>query len=96
MPEHIGAYDYPLNALVRRVTRCGTIRVFGNQVFVSQTLNEEYVALEEVDDGLYDLCFCFLLIGRYDLRANRIYDIITRVPLSVEKAEGPKRVSPMS
>ncbi len=96
MPGHVGTYDYPLSSLVRRVSRCGTIRVFGNQVFVSQTLNEEYVALEEVDDGLYDLYFCFLLIGRYELKANRIHDIISRVPLSVEKAEGPKRVSPMS
>jgi len=70
MPKRIETYDYPPNALVRRVSRCGTIRVFGNQVFVSQTLNEEYVALEELDDGMYDLFFCFYLIGRYELRAN--------------------------
>jgi len=96
MPTRIAAYDYPMNNLVRRVSRCGTIRVFGNQVFVSQTLNEDYVALEEVDDGLYDLYFCFYLIGRYELKTNTIHDIITRVPLSVSKAEGPNRVSPMS
>ena len=96
MPKRIATYDYPLNSLVRRVSRCGTIRVFGNQVFVSQTLNEQHVALEEVDDGVYDLYFCFYLIGRYELKTNRIHDIITRVPLSVEKAEGPNRVSPMS
>jgi putative transposase len=96
MPEQLQTYDYPLNNLVRRVSRCGTIRVFGNQVFVSQTLNEECVALEEVDDGVYDLFFCFYLIGRYELRTNTIHDIITKVPVSVSKAEGPKRVSPMS
>jgi transposase InsO family protein len=95
MPEHIGVYDYPLNTLVRRVSRCGAIRVFGNQIFVSQTLNEKYVALEEVDDGVYDLFFCFYLIGRYELRTNTIHDIISKVPMSLSKAEGPV-VSPMS
>jgi putative transposase len=96
MPERIETYDYPKNNLVRRVSRCGTIRVFGNQVFVSQTLNEDFVALEEVDDGVYDLFFCFYLIGRYELRTNTIHDIITKVPMSLSKAEGPSRVSPMS
>ncbi len=96
MPARIGTYDYPLNALVRRVSRCGTIRVFCKQVFVSQTLNEEYVALEEVDDGIYDMYFCFYLIGRYELRTNTIHDIIKKVPMSVGRAEGPNRVSPMS
>ncbi len=92
MPNKIGTYDYPLHNLVRRVSRCGTIRVFGKQIFVSQTLNEEYVALEEVDEGVYDLFFCFYLIGRYELRANRIHGIISKVPLAVDRAEGPKRV----
>jgi putative transposase len=96
MPQRIGTYDYPLNNLVRRVSRCGTIRVFGNQVFVSQTLNEEYVALEEIDDGIYDMFFCFYLIGRYELRTNTIHDIISKVSVNVSKAEGPTRVSPMS
>jgi putative transposase len=96
MPQRLQTYDYPMNNLVRRVSRCGTIRVFGNQVFVSQTLNEEHVALEEVDNGVYDLFFCFYLIGRYELRTNTIHDIITKVPVSVSKAEGPIRVSPMS
>jgi len=96
MPTRIGTYDYPLNALVRRVSRCGTIRVFCKQVFVSQTLNEEFVALEEVDDGIYDLYFCFYLIGRYELRTNTIDDIIKKVPMRVGRAEGPNRVSPMS
>ena len=96
MPKRIDSYDYPKQFLVRRVSRCGTVRVFGNQVFVSQTLNEDFVGLEEVDDGVYDLYFCFYLIGRYELRTNTIHDIISKVAVSVSKAEGPSRVSPMS
>ena len=96
LPEHVGIYDYPHHYLVRRVSRCGTIRVFHNQVFVTQTLNEEYVGLEEVDDGVYDLYFCFYQIGRYELRTNKIQDIISRVPTSQPRADLTSRVLPMS
>jgi putative transposase len=96
MPSHLGTYDYPKHFLVRRVSRCGTIRVLHNQIFVSQVLNEDFVGLEEVEDRLYDLYFCFYLIGRYELRTNRILDIITKVPTSNGRAEGPNGVSPMS
>ena len=41
MPKRIEPYDYPGHYLVRRVSRCGTIRVLRKQVFVSQTLNED-------------------------------------------------------
>ena len=52
---------------MRQVSRAGTIRVFGKQIFVSHTLDEDNVGLEEVDDGVYDLFFCFYQIGRYEL-----------------------------
>lgn len=92
MPKHIETYDYPANYLVRRVSRCGTMRVLRNQVFVSQTLNEEYVGLEEVDDGVYDLFFCFYHIGRYELRTNKIQDIISKVAVSLRRVDRPNRV----
>jgi len=95
-PSKIERYDYPKHYLVRRISRCGTMRVLHNQVFVTQVLNEQYVGLEEVDDGLYDVYFCFYLIGRYELRGNRILDIISKVPTSNARVEGPQRVSPMS
>jgi len=82
MPRRIETYDYPGHYLVRRVSRCGTIRVLSNQVFVSQTLTEDYVGLEQVDDGVYDLYFCFYQIGRYELRTNKIRDILSKVPVS--------------
>ena len=82
MPRQIEPYDYPAHYLVRRVSRAGTIRVFKKQVFVSNTLHEDQVGLEEVDDGLYDLFFCFYQIGRYELRTNRIHDIVSKVGLS--------------
>jgi len=92
MLKQIEAYDYPAHFLVRRVSRAGTIRVFHNQIFVSNTLQEDYVGLEEVADGVYDLYFCFYQIGRYDLQTNRIQGIVSKVGLSVKRVDLAGRV----
>jgi transposase InsO family protein len=92
MPKRIETYDYPEHFLVRRVSRSGTIRVFHNQVFVSNTLHEDYVGLEEVADGVYDMYFCFYQIGRYILQTNRIQSIVSKVGLSVKRVDLASRV----
>ena len=96
MPKRIEPYDYASHYLVRRVSRCGTIRVLRKQVLVSQTLNEDYVGLEEVGDGVYDLFFCFYHIGRYQLHSNKIHDIVSRVGVSRRQVDLASRVLPMS
>ena len=96
MPRRIELYDYPPHYLVRRVSRDGTIRVLRNQIFVSNTLQEGNVGLEEVDDGVYDLYFCFYQIGRYHLQGNTIEDIVSRVPVSRRQIDLARRVLPMS
>jgi transposase InsO family protein len=96
MPKRIEPYDYPSHYLVRRVSRCGTIRVLSNQIFVSNTLHNDFVALEEVDDGVYDLYFCFYQIGRYEARVNKIHDIVSRVGVSRRQVDLASRVLPMS
>ncbi|MGA9533063.1 MAG: IS481 family transposase [Anaerolineales bacterium] len=92
LPKKLETYDYPEQFLVRRVSRGGTIRVFKNQIFVSNTLQEDYVGLEEVDDGVFDLYFCFYQIGRYDLRENKIRDILSRVPVTRKRVDLTSRV----
>ena len=71
--------------MVRRVSRAGTIRVLRRQIFVSNTLQEDYVGSEEVDDGVYDLYF--YQIGRYEVRNNRIYGAVSRVGLSRKQVD---------
>ena len=43
MPKRIEPYEYPAHYLMRRVSRAGTIRVLRRQIFVSNTLQENYV-----------------------------------------------------
>jgi transposase InsO family protein len=95
-PRRIEPYDYPSHFLVRRVSRDGTIRVLRNQIFVSNTLHDDFVGLEEIDDGVYDLYFCFYQIGRYLLQDNKIEDIVSRVPVSRRQIDLARRVSAMS
>ena len=52
--------------------------------------------LEAVDDRVYDLYFCFYQIGRYELRANKIRDIVSKVGVSRRQVDLASRVSPMS
>jgi len=96
MPSRIEPYDYPPHFLVRRVSRDGTIRVLRNQIFVSNSLQQDYVGLEQVDDGVYDLYFCFYQIGRYHLQDNRIEDIVSRVPVTRRQIDLARRVLPTS
>jgi transposase InsO family protein len=95
-PNTIRPYDYPSHFLVRRVSRDGTIRVLSKQIFVSNTLQEDFVGLEEVDDGIYDLHFCFYQIGRYLLHQNKIEDIVSRVPVRRRQIDLARRLLPMS
>jgi hypothetical protein len=96
MPRRIEPCEYPGHCLVRRVSRDGTIRVLGKQIFVSNTLQEDEVGLEEVDDGVYDVYFCFYQLGRYHLWDNRIEDIVSRVPVARRQIDLASRVLPMS
>ena len=92
MPRKIEPYEYPGHCLVRRVSRSGTIRVLRKQIFVSNTLQEDFVGLEEVEDGVFDVCFCFYQIGRYDLREGRMQDIVSKVGVSRKQVDRPERV----
>jgi putative transposase len=87
MPKKIAPFEYPANYLVRRISRAGTIRVVHNQVFVSLTLMEDYVGLEDVDDGIYDLFFCYFQIGRHELRTNKVHGIVSKVGLTVQRID---------
>ena len=48
---------------------------------VSSTLAEEYIGFEEVEDGIYNVYFCELLIGRFVEKTMKIEDVIERVPV---------------
>ena len=59
---------------MRRVSENSGIRWKRTWVCVTHTLAAEYVGLEEVDDGLWDVYFGPVKLGRMDERLGRILD----------------------
>jgi transposase InsO family protein len=60
--------EYPGHFLVKRVTNAGTIRLKTRLLFLSNALQQYPVGLEEVDDGIWSIHFCQVLLGRVDER----------------------------
>jgi transposase InsO family protein len=60
--------EYPGHFLVKRVTNAGTIRFKTRLVYLSTALKAHRVGLEEVEDGIWSLFFCDVLLGRIDER----------------------------
>jgi transposase InsO family protein len=61
--------EYPGHFLVKRVTNAGTIRFKTRLLYLSTALKAHRVGLEEVDDGIWSLHFCDVLLGRFDERS---------------------------
>jgi len=65
-PKRIPELEYPAHFERRLVSRNGGIRWGSGWVNVSHVLEEEYVGLEEVEDGVWAVHFGPLLLGRFD------------------------------
>lgn len=101
MPKKLGHFDYPHHFEVRRVSRNSGIRWRHRWVQASSTLAEEYIGFEEVEDGIYNVYFCELLIGRFVEKIMKIEDVIERVQVrqTIVECGNPKtrrKVLPMS
>ena len=82
MPGKLSSFDYPLHFEIRRVSGNNScIRWKNKFVFVSRALGGEYIGLEEIDDRMYNLYFCEMLVGRFNEEKMRVEDIIERLPL---------------
>ena len=52
----------------RGVTNAGTIRLKRKLLFIANALKQHPIGLEEVDDGIWSIHFCNVLLGRVDER----------------------------
>jgi len=72
-PRRLTDPEYPGHYQVRYVSRNGGVRWHNQWVNVSHVLAEEYVGLEEVDDGVWSVYFGPVLLGRFEERDLRIH-----------------------
>lgn len=68
-PSRLPPLEYPGHFELRRSAARG-IRWQGKKLYISEVLEGEILGLEEVDDGLWSICFGPLLLGRYDERTK--------------------------
>ncbi|MDH5198899.1 MAG: integrase, partial [Gemmatimonadota bacterium] len=71
-PERITPPEYPGHCEVRRVSSAGTFRLHSGQHFLSQALNAEYIGLEQIADGLWNILYYDTLLGRFDHHRHTI------------------------
>ena len=60
--------EYPGHFIVKRITNAGTFRFKKRLLFISNALKQHTIGLEEVDDGIWSIHFCQVLLGRIDER----------------------------
>jgi putative transposase len=71
-PKRIAPPEYAGHCEVRRVSNAGSFRLLSVPVFLSQALNGEYIGLEEIEDGLWNILFYSTLLGRFDQATGKI------------------------
>jgi putative transposase len=64
--------DYPGHFLVRRVSSAGTFCFKQRVLFIAHSLAPHTIGLEEVDDGIWSIYFCQVLLARLDERDDTI------------------------
>lgn len=79
MPSKLPPIEYPDRFEVRYVSANGGIRWNKKWVNVSSTCIGEYVGFEEIDDGVWNVYFGALRLGRFDERNMRIEDAYGRL-----------------
>ena len=80
-------WDYPPHFMVRLVSKNGGFRWSSKRVPLTHTLENEYIGLEEIDDGIYNVYYCDYLIGRFFEEILSVKDVIERVPIRLRKAK---------
>ena len=75
-PARLPTIEYPGHFETRLVSRNGGFRWNSTRVPITHTLEGEYVGLEEVDDGLWDVYFGPVRLGQMDERTHTIQDAL--------------------
>jgi putative transposase len=78
LPARLAPVDYPGHTEVRLVASNGCLSWKSAPLFVATALAGEYVAFEEVDDGIWTLWFATVALARYDERHRSLHPIASQ------------------
>lgn len=71
MPEKLPELEYPGHFRIALVHDNGIIQHQGHRVYIAGLLKGEKVGVEETADGIYDVYFGPLWLGRFEMRATK-------------------------
>ena len=71
-PAILPPIDYPSHFVIKAITAAGTIRLGDRLYFLSNALRHYLVGLEEVDNGIWSIFFCHVLLARINERAGTL------------------------
>lgn len=71
-PEQLPAMEYPADFEVRKVKYGGYIKLWGEPIYTTRQLTGEYIGLEPLDHGRWQLYFGALKLGVVDERIGRV------------------------
>jgi hypothetical protein len=71
-PTVLPPIDYPGHFEIREITAAGTFRFGEKLFFLSNSLKHLPVGLEEIDDGVWSVYFCHVLLARLDERTQTL------------------------
>jgi hypothetical protein len=72
MPSLLAEPFYPLHFERRYVALSGTFKWKNHQLFISQVLGHQWIALEEIVDGIWNIFYYDVLLARIDERDFKI------------------------
>ena len=72
-PKTIPAPEYPGHFEKRLVSNAGCVRFNSHVLFISQAIKQEWIGLEEVDNGIWSVYFYDVLLARLDEKEMALF-----------------------
>lgn len=70
MPERLPELEYPGHYRIASVSSHGVVYCFGRIIYVGHLLTGEHIGMDEIDDGVWNLYYGPVRLGRFDLRES--------------------------
>ncbi len=72
LPSKLPDPAYPGHFQVRLVSKSSMFRLHHRPIFISEALVDEYIGLEETEDGVWSVYFYGVLLGRLSERDYKV------------------------
>jgi len=87
MPKRLPQIEYPAHYEVRRVSNNCGIRWKHRHICVSQVLAGDYVGLEEIDDGVWDVYYGPVWLGKFFEKMMKMTELIYNVMIKISNLD---------